>query len=90
MFGAVLNGLIVGPDRAAQMAQNLGIPFEYEGPAQYWTFLLAGNCCCSLFGVFLAAGLGALGGFLGYQIWKPTPSEPAPFQPEEGPEIPLE
>ncbi len=69
MVGAVLNGIIVGPERAAQLVQQLGIPFEYQSPAQYWVYLLGGNCCCALFGVLLGAGLGAVGGLIGYQIW---------------------
>lgn len=76
MLGTVLNGLIVGPERAAQLIRQFWTDFRYESPAQYWAYLLSGNCCCALGGVLLAAGFGALGGFLGYQFWKKPGGSP--------------
>ncbi|MCS7281920.1 MAG: hypothetical protein RMK65_02325 [Anaerolineae bacterium] len=78
MIGAVLNGLIVGPEQAARLIRRFGVPFRYEHPAQYWAYLLGGNCCCALVNVLLAAGLGALGGLLGYQFWGKTASTAKP------------
>jgi len=69
MVGTVLNGIIVGPEKAAQLIRQFGLPFEYQSPAQYWAYLLVGNGCCGLGGVLLGAGLGAVGGLIGYQIW---------------------
>lgn len=69
MAGAVLNGIVVGPERAAQLVRRLGLPVESQQPAQYWAYLLGGNCCCALMNVLLGAGLGAVGGIIGYQIW---------------------
>ncbi len=85
MVGAVLNGIIVGPERAAQLIRQFGLSVEYQNPAQYWAYLLSGNCCCALITLLLATGLGALGGLVGYQIWG-KPSPPAPAQePAETP-----
>ncbi|MBC7227326.1 MAG: hypothetical protein H5T61_08840 [Thermoflexales bacterium] len=69
MVGAVLNGIFMGPERVTQLARQLGLPLEYPQPAQYWAYLLGGNCCCALLGVLLGAGLGAVGGLIGHQIW---------------------
>ncbi len=79
MIGAVLNGIIVGPEGAVRFAQTLGLPADPTtfSPEMYWITLLAGNCCCALFGVALGAGLGALGGLLGHQIWGPKEPSPA-------------
>jgi hypothetical protein len=80
MVGAVLNGIIVGPERTAQLIRQFGLPVEYPSPAQYWVYLLVGNCCCALGGVLLGAGLGAVGGLIGYQIWGRSMSGP-PAEP---------
>ncbi len=81
MVGAVLNGIIVGPEKAAQLVRRFGFPFEYQSPAQYWAYLLVGNCCCGLGSVLLGAGLGAVGGLIGHQIWgKSTGSAAGPDQ----------
>lgn len=75
MVGAVLNGILMGPERVAQLARRLGLPLEYYHPAQYWAYLLGANLCCALMGVLLGAGLGAVGGLIGHQIWgKPSSS----------------
>ncbi len=79
MVGAVLNGIIVGPEKAAQLIRQFGLPVEYQDPAQYWAYLLSGNCCCGLMGVLLGAGLGAVGGLIGHHIWgKPAGSVAEP------------
>lgn len=67
MIGAVINGFIVGAEGVAQMYRNLNIPVDIT-PQSYWLFNLGGNCLCALVNVGLAAGLGALGGLLWYQI----------------------
>lgn len=69
MVGAVLNGILTGPEEVTQLARQLGLPLENLSPAQYWAYLLGGNCCCALIGILLGAGLGAVGGLIGYQIW---------------------
>lgn len=69
MVGAVLNGVVMGPERVAQILRQLGLPAEYQSPAQYWAYLLGGNCCCALLNLLLGAGLGAVGGLISYQIW---------------------
>ncbi len=67
MIGAVLNGFIVGPRGAAELARQLGLPYR-AGPQAYWAYNIGGNCLCGLFGLFLGAAFGAIGGLLWYQI----------------------
>lgn len=71
MVGAILNGIIVGPERSLQILQDLGLPADPTTftSANYWAGLLVGNCCCALFNVLLGAGAGALAGLMGHQIW---------------------
>ncbi len=78
MVGAILNGVLLGPEGAARVARALGLPADPAifTPEMYWTNLLAGNCCCALFGIALGAGLGALGGLLGHRLWGPRELPP--------------
>lgn len=69
MVGAVLNGVVMRSEQMAQLMRQLGLSLEYQQPAQYWAYLLGGNCLCALMGILLGAGLGAVGGLIGYQIW---------------------
>ena len=69
MVGAVANGFLVGPRRAAELLRQ----FDFEMPVRitresYWIYNLGGNCVCAVVNVALGAGLGALGGLLWYQI----------------------
>ncbi len=68
-IGAVINGLAVGPERAAAiMEEALGFSdsvFDsYNWGAQYWVGLIASTACISLFNVFLMAFMGGVGGVL--------------------------
>lgn len=78
MMGAVLNGILVGPEKTANLLRGLGFSEDLITftPGSYWASLLAMNCCCALVGIALGAGLGALGGLVGHQIWRP--GEPSP------------
>ncbi|HHS97352.1 MAG TPA: hypothetical protein ENK08_05555 [Chloroflexi bacterium] len=67
MIGAVINGFLVGPQGAAELARQLGLPYR-GGPRMYWAYNIGGNCLCGLFGLLLGAALGAVGGLLWYQI----------------------
>jgi len=67
MVGAVANGLMVGPEGAAQLYRQLNIDVPLDAQT-YWIYNIGGNCLCSAFNVALGAGLGALGGLLWYQV----------------------
>ncbi|MBT3321374.1 MAG: hypothetical protein HN392_03720 [Anaerolineae bacterium] len=70
VFGAVMNGLLVGPDGAALVLESFGMP---AGPPEqmaniYWLTLTLSTACISLFNIALMAALGALGGLLWWQF----------------------
>lgn len=67
MIGAVINGFVVGAEGVARIYRDLGIPFDINAQS-YWLYNIGGNCLCALVNLGLAAGLGALGGLLWYQI----------------------
>ncbi len=78
MIGAVINGFVVGPEGVARLYRQLNLPVDINTQS-YWLFNLGGNCLCALVNVGLAAGLGALGGLLWYQIaGKKQSPPPAP------------
>ena len=68
MIGAVANGLVVGPERVAEVYRQLNIQVPAMTQQTYWVYNVGGNCLCGAFNVALGAGLGALGGLLWYQI----------------------
>lgn len=70
MVGAVLNSIIIGPEGAAELMQQLGLPAADPNNlgASYWVGVIGGGCCFGLLDVALMAGLGALGGLLWWQI----------------------
>ena len=68
MVGAVANGLMVGPEKAAEMFRQLNIDVPAITQQTYWIYSIGGNCLCGAFNVALGAGLGALGGLLWYQV----------------------
>ena len=71
MIGAVANGFLVGPRGVANFLRQLDIQIPGPiTPRSYWIYNLGGNCLCAVVNVALGAGLGALGGLLGYQISK--------------------
>ena len=79
VIGGVINALLVGPQAAAQMAETLGLP-PTTGPgseAGYYLGAIGGPCLCGLVGIALGAALGALGGFLWFQIGGPKDEAPA-------------
>jgi hypothetical protein len=70
MIGGVVNMLVVGPDRAAQMMRQFGLPYSSSSSraAGYYFSTLGAPCCVGLFDIAFMADLGALGGLLWYQI----------------------
>ena len=70
MGGALLNAVIVGPEKAAKLVEQLGIPVATSNDfgAAYWVGIIGSGCCFGLLDVALMAGLGALGGLLWWQI----------------------
>ena len=72
LLGMLVNGLLVGPEGAAQAVAQLfpDLPMDTSAmdPATYWTVLIATNGGCGLTSVAIAAGLGALGGLLWFQV----------------------
>lgn len=83
MAAAVVNILIVGPERAAQIAQQLGLPTNGADPSTFATsYYLSGigtPLCIALFDLALMAGLGALGAILWLRMHSnKTPAAPVP------------
>jgi hypothetical protein len=70
MLGTVLNVVMVGPEAAADLAGQLGLPYtDFSSFAGgYYAAAFGGGCLCALLGVGLGAGLGAVGGLLWYQV----------------------
>jgi len=81
MVGAVINGFIVGPQGAAALSRQFGLPYRIS-PQTYWIYNIAGNCLCGLFSVALGAALGALGGLIWYQA-RGGRAEPPSWPAEE-------
>jgi len=68
MVGALINGFLVGPEGLSDLYRQFDMPVAQLTTQQYWLYNLGGNCLCGLVNVGLAAGLGALGGLLWYQM----------------------
>ncbi len=81
IVGAVLNGLIIGPEGAARLARQFGLPAAMD-PTVYWVTNLGGNCLCGLINIALGAGFGALGGLIWHQA-RGRQAEPAPPEQEQ-------
>lgn len=66
IFGAVINGLSVGPEGTARILAQMGFPAG--GPAQiaeyYWTVLTLSTVCLGIIDLAFTSGFGALGGLL--------------------------
>jgi len=81
MIAAVVNILVVGPERAAQITQQFNLP-SGDPTAFANSYYLSGiglPFCIALFNIALMAGLGALGGILWYQTaGKKAATTPAP------------
>ena len=67
MLGMLINGLLVGPEGAAQTAARLGIDIPVMSTGSYWTSQILINGVCGITNIAIAAGLGALGGLLWVQ-----------------------
>lgn len=68
MAGSALNTAIVGPQGATEMLKQLGVPTGAGTEAGYYGGVLASVCCIGLLNIGLAAGLGALGSLLWWEI----------------------
>jgi hypothetical protein len=64
----LINGLLVGPQGAAEALTRFGLEPGTMSPRLYWITQIAVNTSCGLTDVALAAGLGALGGLLWQQV----------------------
>lgn len=67
LIGGAVNFALVGPQGAAELMGELGLPTTSD-PTAYYVGAIGGPCCLGLLEVLLMAGLGALGGLLWYQI----------------------
>jgi len=69
MIGAGINGVIVGPENASRIIEQMGLPSgSGDFGTVYWFGLIGGGCCLGILDIALMAGLGALGGILWWQI----------------------
>lgn len=67
LLGTLVNGILVGPQGAAEFASQLGLDTAVLEPAQYWVMQILVNGGCGITNIAVAAGLGALGGLLWFQ-----------------------
>jgi hypothetical protein len=67
LLGMLVNSLLVGPEGAAEFASQLGLQTAALTPAQYWITQVVINGGCGITNIAIAAGLGALGGYLWFQ-----------------------
>jgi hypothetical protein len=76
MIAAAINTVIVGPEGAAALSQQLGLPAGDPETAAtaYYVSAIALPCCIGLFNIALMAGLGALGGILWLQTGGKKPA----------------
>jgi hypothetical protein len=81
LIGGVSNAFLIGPEGASDLLRDLGLDVggAATDPATYYISAFGSACCLGLFEVALMAGVGALGGFLWYQMTgsKSTPAAPA-------------
>jgi hypothetical protein len=68
MAGSALNTALVGPTGAIEILQQFGIPKGSGTETGYYAGVLASVCCIGLLNVDLAAGLGALGSLLWWEV----------------------
>jgi hypothetical protein len=63
LAGAIINAIVVGPEGAAQLLENLGM--QTGGPASiegsYWIGVVGSTVCLGGFDLVLMAGFGVLG-----------------------------
>jgi hypothetical protein len=67
LIGMLINGLMVGPEQAAEILSQFDIDTPALDETTYWIMQAVINAGCGLTSVAVAAGLGALGGLLWYQ-----------------------
>ncbi len=68
--GAGLNAWLVGPEKAAQIMEQLGVDAGGQAGfgSGYWIGIVGSAVCVGLLDVALMAGFGAVGGLLWWQI----------------------
>ncbi len=66
-IGAVINANLVGPEGAARLVQEWGLPVEPGFEGGYWVGVTLSTVCLGLLNVLIMAGMGALGGLLWWQ-----------------------
>lgn len=64
---ALITVALVGPERAAEVKDALGMGAEVN-PSAYYLGAFGGGLCTALVDIALMAGLGALGGMLWYKM----------------------
>jgi hypothetical protein len=67
LLGGVVNVILLGPERTADVLRQLGLPASADA-STYYAALIGGSCCFGVFEVLLMAGVGAVGGLIWYQI----------------------
>ncbi len=79
-IGAVINGMLVVPERAMELARAMGIPtsggFEFQ-PGGYWTLLIGTGLCLSVLDVVLMALFGVVGGLIWWNMSGKNSTPPA-------------
>jgi hypothetical protein len=80
LAGSALNTALVGPKGAADLLKQLGTPAGAGTETGYYIGVIASVCCIGLLNIGLAAGLGALGSLLWWEITgKNNPAPPISF-----------
>ena len=78
MAGSALNIALVGPKGATDLLQQLNVPTGTGTETGYYAGVLASICCIGIVNIGLAAGLGALGSLLWWEITgKNNPPSPS-------------
>jgi len=67
LIGGILNATIVGPEGAAQLLRQLGLPTVGD-PTFYYLSFIGGALCFGVVDIVLMAAFGALGGILWQQF----------------------
>jgi hypothetical protein len=84
VIAGVASAVTVGPEGAAELMQQFGLPADPGNPTVYYASAAATACCMGLFEIALMAGTGALGGMLWFNTAgknqggvPPAPAAPA-------------
>ena len=83
VIAGVGNAVLLGPEGAAQMMSQFGLPADATNPAVYYASATVTSLCFGLFEIALMAGTGALGGLLWFNTAGKSQSAPpaAPVAP---------